>query len=279
MRMTKKKVSIQGIEGCFHQVAARQFFGKTTEVVCCSTFKEVIQNATSSKQAAPGIMAIENSIAGSILPNYRLLLKSPVNIVGEVYLHIKQHLLVNSGVQLQDIREVHSHYMALQQCDEFLDRHNWKLVETEDTALGAKQIHQHKNKHAAAIAGNLAAEIYGLEILVPNIHTIKNNYTRFLVIQHADAEYNREGVNKASVNFVAGNQVGSLAKLLTVISDEGINLSKLQSMPIPGSNFSYSFHADMEFSELVQFERLIKKMKDKTENLVVLGIYKNGKIN
>ena len=275
----QKRISIQGFEGCFHQVAAKQYYGEDTEVICCSTFKEVVKNTAASKQSNGGIMAIENSIAGSILPNYNLILKSNVKIAGEVYLQIKQHLLVNRGVKLEDIKEVHSHYMALQQCSGFLDKFNWKLVETEDTALSAKHIHQYKNKHAAAIAGKLAAEIYDMDIIAPNIHTLKNNYTRFLVLIHKDAASDIISVDKASVNFVTGNEKGSLAKVLTVIASEGINLSKLQSMPIPGSNFKYSFHADMEFENEDQFNKLLVKLKDITEELTVLGIYKNGKIN
>lgn len=273
-----KKVSIQGFEGCFHQVAALQYYGKDTEVICCSTFKEVVKNTISDKHSLGGIMAIENSIAGSILPNYNLILKNNVQIAGEVYLDIKQHLLVNPGVRLEDIKEVHSHPMAIQQCFGFLDNYNWKLVETEDTALSAKNIHQHKNKHAAAIAGKLAADLFKLEIIAPNIHTLKNNYTRFLILRNKDSETEIADVDKASVNFVTGNQKGSLAKVLGKIADAGINLSKLQSMPIPGSNFKYSFHADMEFDSTDQFYKLIKKLKGSTEQIKVLGIYKNGKI-
>jgi prephenate dehydratase len=274
----QKKVSIQGFQGCFHQVAAKQYYGENTDVICCSTFKEVVKNTAASKQSNAGIMAIENSIAGSILPNYTLILKNNVKIVGEVYLQIKQHLLVNRGVKLQDIKEVHSHYMAIQQCNAFLDKYNWKLVETEDTALSAKHIHQYKNKHAAAIAGKLAADIYDLDIIASNIHTQKNNYTRFLVLVHKDTATAVFEADKASVNFVTSNKKGSLAKVLTVIAAEGINLSKLQSMPIPGSNFKYSFHADMEFENEEQFNKLLIKLKMITEELTVLGIYKNGKI-
>src|SRR6185295_11748786 len=172
----KKKISIQGYEGSFHQAAAWQFFGKETEVICCSTFKEVIKIAEHKKESDGGIMAIENSIAGSILPNYNLLQKSTLKIVGEVYLQIHQNLLVNHGVTLEDIREVHSHPMAIQQCFGFLDKHSWKLVETEDTALSAKHIHQRGSKHIAAIAGKLAADLFQLKIIAPNIHTLKSNY-------------------------------------------------------------------------------------------------------
>ena len=161
LRSISKKVSIQGFEGSFHQEAARNFFGKTVEVICCSTFKEVIDIATNKKESDGGVMAIENSIAGSILPNYNLLQKSNLRIIGEVYLQINQHLMVNPGVQLSDIKEVHSHPMAIQQCFSFLDKYNWKLVEKEDTALSAKQIHQHHSKHVAAIA-SLLADVVGI---------------------------------------------------------------------------------------------------------------------
>src|SRR5688500_5532415 len=177
------KVSIQGFEGSFHQVAAQQFFGKTVEVITCTTFRDVVKIASNKKESDGGVMAIENSIAGSILPNYNLLQKSNLKITGEIYLQIRQNLLVNPGVKLEDIREVHSHSMALQQRLEFLDKYNWKLVETEDTALSAKHIHQHHSKHIAAIASKLAAYLFNLEVLAPNIHTLKNNYTRFLVLQ------------------------------------------------------------------------------------------------
>ena len=273
-----KKVSIQGFEGSFHQLAAQQFYGKETEIICCATFKEVLKIAADNKLADGGIMAIENSIAGSILPNYNLLLKSNLIIVGEVYLQIKQNLLVNPGVKLEDIREVHSHPMAIQQCFGFLDKYNWKLVETEDTALSAKHIHQHKNKHAAAIAGKLTAELFSLNIIAPNIHTLKNNYTRFLVLQRPEVAKEIIDADKASINFFTDDSKGSLAKVLTKIAEEGINLSKLQSMPIPGSDFKYSFHADMEFENVEQFDSVIHKIKALTEGLKVLGIYKNGKM-
>src|SRR5689334_22914449 len=150
------KVSIQGYEGSFHQMAAQKFFGKNTGILPCATFNEVIKAAL-SKEADAGIMAIENSIAGSILPNYNLLQKSNLKITGEIYLQINQNLLVNPGVRLQDIREVHSHPMALLQCLDFLEKHDWKLIESEDTALSAKHVHQHHSKHTAAIASKLAA--------------------------------------------------------------------------------------------------------------------------
>ncbi|HEX3168615.1 MAG TPA: prephenate dehydratase [Chitinophagaceae bacterium] len=270
------RVSIQGYEGSFHQVAAQQFFGKNVHVLPCGTFREVIKIATNKKESDGGVMAIENSIAGSILANYNLLQKSNLKIIGEIYLHIKQNLLVNPGVKLEDIREVHSHTMALQQCYDFLDKYKWKLVETEDTALSAKQVHQHKSKHIAAIASKLAAELFDLEVLAPGIQTMKNNYTRFLMLQRQDVAQTVAEANKASVNFQTDHSRGSLAKVLTKIAEGGINLSKLQSFPIPGSDFKYSFHADMEFDSIDQFETVVEQMRPLTEELKIYGVYKKG---
>src|SRR5436190_378704 len=272
------RVSIQGYEGSFHQVAAQQFFGKNVQVLPCATFRDVIKIASNKKESDGGVMAIENSIAGSILANYNLLQKSNLKIIGEIYLHIKQNLLVNPGVKLEDIREVHSHTMALQQCYDFLDKYKWKLVETDDTALSAKHVHQHKSKSIAAIASKLAAELYDLNVIAPNIHTLKNNYTRFLILQREEVAAAVENADKASVNFHTDHSRGSLAKVLTKIAEGGINLSKLQSFPIPGSDFKYSFHADMEFDSAEQFEKVMEQIKPLTAELKVYGIYKNGKI-
>ena len=276
--MGKTRVSIQGYEGSFHQVAARQFFGEDVEVITCATFREVIRVASDRKESDGGIMAIENSIAGSILPNYNLLQKSELRVVGEIYLQIGQQLLVNPGVRLEDIREVHSHPMALLQCIDFLEKHpNWKLVETEDTALSAKHLHQHRSKHVAAIASELAAALFGLEILAPDIQTMKNNYTRFLILQRADVALEVAEPDKASVNFHTDHSRGSLARVLTMIADGGINLSKLQSMPIPGSDWEYSFHADMEFDGMDQFQRVVDAIRPITAELKILGTYKKGR--
>jgi prephenate dehydratase len=271
-----RRVSIQGYEGSFHQVAAQLFFGKDVEVICCDTFKDVVKIASNKKESDGGVMAIENSIAGSILANYNLLQKTNLKIIGEIYLQIRQNLLVSPGVKLEDIREVHSHTMALQQCYDFLDKHKWKLVETDDTALSAKHIHQHKSKHIAAIASKLAAELYNLDVIAPNIHTLKNNYTRFLYLQREENVMPVEDANKASVNFHTDHSRGSLAKVLTKISDGGINLSKLQSFPIPGSDFKYSFHVDMEFDNAEQFNKVIEEITPLTAAIKIYGVYKRG---
>jgi len=271
-----KKVSIQGYEGSFHQVAARLFHGKTVAVIPCDTFREVVRVASSKKESDGAVMAIENSIAGSILPNYNLLQKSNLKIAGEIYLQIRQNLLVNPGVQLEDIREVHSHTMALQQCYGFLDKYKWKLVETDDTALSAKNIHQHKSRHVAAIASKLAAELYELDVLAPNIHTMKNNYTRFLMLEREETVLPVTDADKASLTFHTDHSKGSLVKVLSRIADGGINLSKLQSFPIPGTDFKYAFHADMEFDNREQFDKVLEQIKPLTEAVRVYGVYKRG---
>lgn len=271
------KVSIQGYEGSFHQVAARHLFGKDVEVLPCATFREVVKLALDKKTTDFGLMAIENSLAGSILPNYHLLLQNKLKVVGELYLHISQNLLVNPGVKLADIKEVHSHPMALLQCLDFLEKHAFKLVETEDTALSAKHLHQHRSKTTAAIASKLAAELYGLKVLAPDIQTQKNNITRFLVLRREKEAVIPQNADKASVYFQTNHTKGILAKVLGIIAEGGINLSKLQSMPIPGSNFKYGFYADMEFQETAQFEAVMESLQSVTNNLRVFGIYKKGK--
>ena len=270
------KVSIQGYEGSFHQVAAQAFFGKGVEVLPCATFREVVKLAGDKAQSDGGVMAIENSIAGSILPNYNLLQKSNLHVVGEVYLQIHQNLLVNKGVTLEDIKEVHSHPMALLQCLDYLDSHNWKLVETEDTALSAKHIAKHRSKHIAAIASKLAAELYDLDLIAPKIQSEKANYTRFLVLQNG-GEQTVAAADKASLYFQVEHSRGSLAKVLTMVAEGGVNLSKLQSFPVPGSDWKYSFHADMEFESVEQFNEVLQAIQPLTETVKVYGIYKKGK--
>jgi prephenate dehydratase len=273
-----RRISIQGYEGSFHQIAVQEFFGRQAEVIPCDTFREVVKIAASPKESNGGCMAIENSIAGSILPNYTLLQKSNLTITGEIYLQIHQNLMVNPGVKAADIREVHSHPMALLQCIDYLEQHpTWKLVETEDTALSAKHIHQRHHKHVAVIASKLAAELYQLDMLAPKIQSNKNNYTRFLFIEPTKTEIELKDADKASINFHTDHSRGSLVKALTKISEAGINLSKLQSVPIPEREWKYSFHADLEFESLDQFNSVMQEIRSVTESLHVLGVYKKGK--
>ncbi|SDZ83111.1 prephenate dehydratase [Arachidicoccus rhizosphaerae] len=272
-----KKIAIQGYEGCFHQEAAQYYYGKQVEVIPCDSFRDVVKVASDKKISDGGIMAIENTIAGSILPNYNLLQKSKLKIVGEVYLLIRQNLMVSIGVPLEDIKEVHSHPMAIQQCFKFLDEYNWKLVETEDTALSARKLSKSKSPHVAVIASKLAAEIYDLELIAPNIHTLKNNYTRFLILNREEDVVDIPDANKASIYFHTDNSKGSLAKVLNKINEVDINLSKLQSFPIPGSDWKYSFHADMEFDSRDKFELALDLIRPLTEELRINGIYRKGK--
>ncbi|RYY67367.1 MAG: chorismate mutase [Chitinophagaceae bacterium] len=272
--MENATVSIQGFEGSFHQVAARRFFGDDVTVLPCATFRQVVE-AVESGASAAGLMAIENSIAGSILANYGLLQRSRLFVSGEVYLPIRQHLLVNPGVRLEDIREVHSHPMALQQCGDFLAAGGWKLVETEDTALSAKRLRQHGNRHAAAVAGSLAAELFGLEILRADIHADPYNYTRFLVLHPTPASAG--SADKASLSFGLPHRRGALAAVLTLIAGAGINLSKLQSLPLPGADWEYTFHADLEYQPGAPLEDLLERLRPLTRALRVFGTYKNGR--
>ncbi len=272
-------VAIQGYEGSFHQVAAIKFFGEAVTILPCSTFREVIKKSNDKKETTAGIMAIENSIAGSILPNYNLLQKSNLTIVGEVYLQIAQNLLVNPGVSLSDIKEVQSHPMAILQCIDFLEKYpHWKLVETEDTALSAKHIHQHRSKHSAAIASTLAASLFNLETIAPAIQTAKNNFTRFLVLQRHKEAVEVLNANKASLYFETDNSKGILAKVLGLIAQKNINLSKLQSMPIPGSDFLYGFYADMDIDGRHQLDDMLQQFSLHTRNVKVLGVYNKGQL-
>jgi prephenate dehydratase len=271
-------ICIQGYEGSFHQVAAQKFFGKNIPVIPCASFRDLIKFASDACQSAGAVMAIENSIAGSILPNYNLLKKSSLKVIGEVYLSISQNLLVNKGIQLTDIKEVHSHPMAILQCLDFLEQYNWKLIETEDTALSAKHLQQHKSKHIAAIASKLAAELFDLDIIGPDIQTQKTNITRFLVLKRADDVTNIEGADKASLYFQTDHSKGVLAKVLTNIAKADINLSKLQSMPIPGSNFNYGFYADLEFDQIKQLNTVLRSIESLTNSVKLFGVYKKGKL-
>ena len=273
-----KKVTIQGYEGSFHQVAARQFFGKHVEVIPCATFREVVRIGEDEKESDGGVMAIENSIAGSILPNYNLLQKSKLQVIGEVFLSISQNLLVYPGVKLEEIKEVHSHPMAILQCLDYLENQDWKLVETEDTALSAKHLREHKSKHTAAIASKFAAQLYDLDVIGPDIHTLKNNITRFLIMVPAKQKIEIADADKASIYFQTDHSKGILSKVLAKIAQGGANLSKLQSMPIPGSTFKYGFYADIEFEQKKQLDKLLAELKLITNNFKVFGLYKKGKV-
>ncbi|MBX0291791.1 prephenate dehydratase [Hymenobacter sp. HSC-4F20] len=269
-------VAIQGFEGSFHQIAARRYFSPEVEVVPCATFGEVVSSVVRGTAGA-AVMAIENSIAGSILPNYTLLRKSGLRVIGETYLHIRQHLMALPGQQVEDITEVHSHPMALLQCADYLSqRKHWRLVETEDTALSAQRIREGLRPGVAAVAGTLASELFGLPILQADIHSEKKNYTRFLVVARPENAREVALPNKASLYFHTTHAQGSLARVLVRIAELGINLSKLQSCPKPGSTWHYYFHADLEFEQPEQLQAALQAIAPLTEGLEVLGVYHKG---
>jgi len=269
-------IAIQGYPGSFHHEAVQKYFGTGAKILPCASFRELIKAAADSRLTDGGLMAIENSIAGSILPNYSLLHNSDLHIVGEVYLLIKQQLMVRKGVQLKDITEVHAHNMALLQCGTFLDQYPWKLVETEDTALSAKNIATQEMRHTAAIASKAAARLYDLDIIAPDIQDLHNNYTRFLVLSRDVAEQSTGDADKGSLSFSVAHETGSLSKVLQIISLEGLNMSKLQSIPVPGDAFRYQFIADLEFDHVDQLYTMIKKIKTYTNTCKLHGIYKKA---
>ncbi|HEX8506211.1 MAG TPA: prephenate dehydratase domain-containing protein [Hymenobacter sp.] len=272
-------VSIQGFQGSFHEVAARQYFGAAPELLACATFAAVVAHVVNGTAAA-GLMAMENSLAGSILPNYLLLERHAVQVTGEVYLPIHQHLLALPGTTLADVQAVHSHPMALRQCGEFLDRHpHWKLVETDDTGHSAQLLAENRTPGVAVVAGAQAASQFGLQILAPAIHDDPHNYTRFLVLQRADLAQPDPQANKASLYFYTSHAPGSLAAVLTRVATHGLNLSKLQSCPRPSQPWHYGFHADVEFTSIAQLEGLLADLAAVTEELRVLGTYRRGSMN
>ena len=269
-------VSIQGFQGSFHEVAARQYFGAAPELLPCATFGAVVAHVVRGTAGA-GLMAMENSLAGSILPNYLLLERHAVQVTGEVYLPIHQHLLALPGVALADVQAVHSHPMALRQCGDFLDQHpHWKLVETDDTGHSAQLLAEHRPPGVAVVAGAQAAAQFGLHILAPAIHDDPHNYTRFLVLKRADAARPHPQADKASLYFYASHAPGSLAQVLARVAAHGLNLSKLQSCPRPSQPWHYGFHADVEFNEMGQLKALLEDLAAVTEELRVLGAYRRG---
>ncbi|SFQ36352.1 prephenate dehydratase [Hymenobacter arizonensis] len=274
--MMPQQVAIQGFQGSFHEVAARQYFGAAPTLAPCATFASVVAHVVNGTAEA-GLMAVENSLAGSILPNYLLLERSSVRITGEVYLPIHQHLLVLPGSTLADIKAVHSHPMALRQCNDFLSRYpHWQLVETDDTGRSAQLLAENQTPGVAVVAGRQAAEQFGLRVLVPAIHDDPHNYTRFLVLESTSTAAPVAPVNKASLYFHTTHQPGSLARVLTRIAEHGLNLSKLQSCPRVGQPWHYGFHADVEFDEPTQFAALLIELVPFTEALRVLGTYQRG---
>lgn len=271
------KIAIQGGFGAFHEIAAIHYFNnENIEIIPRNTFKDLMKSLKERK-ADYGIMAIENSIAGSILPNYSLLKDSPMHIVGEVYLRIKQNLVALSGQKIEDITEVHSHSMAILQCQEFFDQYPWvKLVESLDTALSAREISEKKLLRTGAIASGMAARKYNLEILADGIETNKMNYTRFLIIKENGSRPDVTKVNKSSIHFALAHRIGSLSKILSILSYYDINLTKIQSLPIMGKDWEYQFYIDVIFNDYEWYRKSLAAIEPFTSELGVLGEYEKG---
>jgi len=273
-----KKIVIQGIKGAFHEIAARNYFHQNDlQIIPAKTFDELITIAQNQEQADGAIMAIENSIAGSIMNNYSLINDSPLKITGELYLRIKQNLMVLPGTNIGQIKEVFSHPMAIAQCRPFFKNYpDIKLIENEDTALSAQMINEGKLQHTGAIASSLAADMYDLEIINESIETDKTNATRFLILENENLIDPTQVNNKTSISFSLAHRVGSLHTILAFLAKHDANLSKIQSVPISHTPWRYLFFIDFVGSEQTDYEALINGLNQITKNFKILGRYKTG---
>jgi len=275
--MKKKiKVAIQGIATSFHEMAANTYFNVPIRTIECLSFDEVCETLKHRK-ADFAVMAIENTIAGSILPNYFLLQKFQFRIVGEIYLPVHMHLLAKKGAKLSHLKSIESHPMAIRQCSEFLNNLNGiQLIETQDTALSAKKLSESKDTSKAAISNEESAKKFGLRILKRGIETHKKNFTSFLILSRKE---NRKTVkNKASLCFEVKNEVGSLALALMIFKENSINLSKIQSIPVIGKPMEYSIHVDIEWKRSQQYSKALNDIKKSVLNLSVLGEYRKAPV-
>ena len=273
-----KKVAIQGVSGAFHEIAARQYFeGEEIEILPCITFKDLFR-ALAADESLLGIIAIENTIAGSLLQNHNLLRESGCMIVGEHKLRIEHNLVALPGQRIEDIQEVYSHPIALMQCEDFIDEHrHMKAIESEDTALSAKEIADNKIPGRAAICSSLAAEKYGLEVIARGIETNKRNFTRFLMIAEptlAEEMTNGTLLNKSSLVFTLPHEEGSLAKVLSILSFYHVNLTKIQSLPIIGREWEYQFYINLTFDDYTRYRQSLDAIRPLTKDFQLLGEYK-----
>lgn len=268
-----KRIAIQGYQGAFHQEAAENYFGKNIELVECETFNILIESIKNG-QANFGVMAVENSLVGCILPNFMLLRESRLNVIGEVYLKITQNLMALPSQSINDLNQVQSHGMAIAQCKPFFKSYpNIQLVESVDTALSAKHIAQKQLAGIGAIGSSLAASLYGLEVLASSIESNKMNFTRFLVIGPVYNQITNNGIIKATIAFTAKHSPGGLASLLTSLANEGINLMMLHSLPMVGSVWEYIFHADLCYQSMEHARSLMIWLSKQVSQLWVMGVY------
>ena len=271
-----KKVAIQGVKGCFHEQAARLFYEQSEGVVpdiCeCSTF-DGLYSSVEAGDADAAVMAIENTVSGGLLPNFELLRRYDRKIKGEVFLRIQQNLMALPGQTIEDIKEVRTHYMAINQTREFFKNYPWiRLVESEDTAKNAAEVAAEGLMGVGAVASTLAAELYGLEILAESIETYKQNFTRFLVLDDS-IQVDKSKVNKSSMCFTLSHTPGSLAHVLTILSFYGMNLTRIQSLPIPGQEWQYFFYVDIKFQDYLRYEQALAAVRPLMEDLNILGEY------
>ncbi|MEE4177429.1 MAG: prephenate dehydratase [Bacteroides sp.] len=271
-----EKIAIQGIKGSFHEEAAMLFYGREFSPLECMDFRGLV-NQVATGRASFGVMAVENSLAGGLLPNFSLIRNASLQVLGEVYLRISQHLMGLPGQNPGDLREVRSHPMALSQTEDFFLKYpGIRLVESYDTALSAREISEKGLWGTGAVGSKQAAGIYGLSILASSIETNKENFTRFLVVGTKAAPLEKNLPVKASLAFIAPNVPGGLVKVLNPLANAGVNLSMLQSLPLIGSTWEYIFHADMLFIDSDHAHKTISDLEKKLQKLWVLGLYHPG---
>ena len=271
-----RKIAIQGIKGCFHEQAAYLFYEKEglekPQIVECSTFDDLYKRMDDGTADA-AIMAIENTVSGGLLPNFELLRKYDCKIKGEVFLRIKQNLMALPGQKIEDLHEVRSHYMAINQTRPYFDDYpDIRLVEYADTARSAADIVKQGAMGVGAIASDLAAEIYGLEIIAESIETYKQNFTRFLILDDA-LQVDQSRINKASMCFTLPHKPGSLTHVLTILSFYDMNLTRIQSLPIPGQEWQYFFYVDIKFNDYERYTQALSAVKPLMTDLNILGEY------
>ncbi|MEG2243039.1 MAG: prephenate dehydratase [Muribaculaceae bacterium] len=272
-----KRITVQGVAGCYHDAAAREYFkGEDIETVSCDTFIDMFDKLNHDASLI-GTLAIENTIAGSLLQNHELLRQSNLTIIGECKMHISHVLAAIPGQSIEGLTEVNSHPMALMQCEQFLLRHsNLKMVEKNDTAGSAKEIAEKSLMGHAAICGKYAASLYGLNIIEEDIQTIKRNFTRFLILAdpiYAQELKQKDEVNKASLVFTLPHTQGSLSKVLAIFSFYDINLSKIQSLPILGREWEYRFYINLTFSNYTRYRQSIDAVRPLINDFKILGEY------
>jgi len=268
-------ISIQGVKGAFHEEAALNYYGEQINILPNISFTEVIESISLNKAKA-GIMAVENTISGTIHSNLNLIRESGLPICGEVYLQIEQNLVGLPGTTISDLTEVHSHYMAIDQCREFFRGHpQIKLIESDDTAMSMKEIAEKQLSYAGAIGSRIGALHYGLKIIAESIETNKKNYTRFLIIEKEN-KTKPELINKSSLSITLPNHKGSLSQVLSVIAFYDVDLSKIESVPVVGEPWHYRFFIDVLFDNYDKYKSMLQAIGPLTDELNIMGEYASG---